>query len=446
MTSLSDTLIESLGNGGVSPPERLREYSVDEVSPEAAVFPANVEAISEVLSYAAEEGKAVIPWGGGTQMVLGNTPRGVDLVLGLGRFNHILFHEPADLVASVEAGIALETLQEELARKGQFLPLEAPLPSRATMGGILASNASGPSRLAYGTPRDWLIGIRVVHSDGTVTKSGGRVVKNVTGYDLNKLYVGSLGTLGVIVEATFKIAPLPSDKMTLIATYPSLSSAVDSAQALFRQRFTPHALQVVDREIMNRVPGLGTRESSKAAVLVLLVGRRAAVKRKADDSARMMESGSTGAVESLSQKEGDGLWQAITDLGWTEESTPHLMAKVSILPSQMGEFLASGGSSDGSPFGRGVVADVGSGLVHLLWWAEDGTSGVGEFVENAIGRLWEEIRRYTGHVVVERCPPAVKSKIDVWGDSIEGMAIMRRIKQELDPAGVLNPGRFAGRI
>ena len=421
-----------------------------------AVIPGKVEEVSEVLSYAAREGSMVVPWGGGTQMALGNRPRGVDLVLGLGRLNHLLFHEPGDLVASVEAGITLNEVQEELANKEQFLPLEAPLPSRATVGGILAANASGPSRLAYGTARDWLVGVKVVGSDGTITKSGGRVVKNVTGYDLNKLYIGSLGTLGVIVQATFKVAPLPHDRKTLVAAYPSLSAALESAQEILRQSFSPQALHVVNGEIMGRLVGLVPTAASQASLMALLAGRTAAVKRKADDSARVMERGGARNVERLSNDEGAALWQAQTDLGWAEDAfaltdsspkgLPYLVAKISLVPSRVGDFLAMADSLGGPTFRQGVVADVGSGLVRLLWWTQEGFPITLEDTEDLIGRLRRGVRHHEGHVVVERCPLEVKSKIDVWGEPLEGMAIMRRIKQELDPEGILNPGRFVGRI
>ena len=446
MTSLSDTLAGSLEDEALVPPERLGDYSVDGVTPKAAVFPSTVEAISKVLALAAGERRVVAPWGGGTQMALGNVPSRVDLVLGLRRLNRILFYEPEDLVASVEAGISLEALQEELARKGQFLPLEAPIPSRATIGGILAANASGPSRLAYGTPRDWLIGIKVVNSDGAVTKSGGRVVKNVTGYDLNKLYTGSLGTLGVIVEATFKLAPLPPDKRTLVALYPSLPAAMDSAQDLLRQGYTPQALHVINREIMGRLPGLTISGDGEAALLVLFAGRMLAVKRQGDDSAKVMERGGASAVEYLPHGEGDGLWQALTDLGWAEEGLPHLVAKVSTLPSEVRDVVAMASSLGIPPFTQGMVADVGWGLVRLLWWAGEDSSNARENLEDTITRLREGARRLGRYAVVERCSVEVKRNIDVWGDSLEGMAIMRSIKQELDPAGILNPGRFAGGI
>ena len=195
------------------------------------------------------------------------------------------------------------------------LPLEAPLPSRATIGGILAADASGPSRLAYGTPRDWLIGIKVVQSDGSVTKSGGRVVKNVTGYDLNKLYTGSLGTLGVIVEATFKVAPLPPEKRTLLAIYPSISAAMEVAGELLRQSFVPQALEVINSDIMGRMPGLATTTCDAAALLALIAGRRVAVERKVDELSRVMGRGSSRSVERLSQGEGDVLWQAVNRFG-----------------------------------------------------------------------------------------------------------------------------------
>ena len=447
MTSLTDILISSLGHEVVAPPERLMEHSIDGVSPEAVVSPTKVEDISEALSLATREGKAVTPRGGGTQMALGNTPRCIGMVLGLSRLNRVLLHEPADLVTGAEAGITLKALQEELAKDEQFLPLEAPLPARATIGGILAANASGPSRLAYGTARDWLIGIKVVQPNGAITKSGGRVVKNVAGYDLHRLYTGSLGTLGVIVEANFKIAPLPPDRRTLIATYRSLSDAMDSAHGLLRQSFTAQALLVINREVIGRLPGLGNLGDGNAAVLALFTGRKIAVRRKTGDSAREMERGGARAVESISSEEGgDSLWQAVTDLGWVEESTPQLVAKVSTLPSQVKEFVAMAARWAGPALRQGMVADVGTGLVRHLWWAEGGASDISGGLESLINKMRQEARPYTRHVVIERCPNEVKGKIDVWGDSPEGMDIMRRIKQELDPAGILNPGRFAGRI
>ncbi len=443
MVSPLEALAGSLGAGLVAPPERLKDYCVDGIVPEAVITPPHGEAVSELLSLASVEGKSVTPWGGGTQMALGNSPRTVDLVLGLGRLDRVLFHEPSDLVARVEAGITLKALQEELSRQGQFLPLEAPFPSRATIGGMLSANASGPSRLGYGTCRDWLIGVKVAHSNGTVTRAGGRVVKNVAGYDLNKLYTGSLGTLGIILEATFKLAPVPAERRTLVATCPSLATAFDAAQGLLRQGFTPHALQVVSREVMGRLPGTGVFGDGKAAVLALFDGPTSAVRRKLYESHRLLIGGGATALEQLSREEGADLWQAITDLGWEREEGPYVALKVSTVPSRTPEVAESIGWPEGGMADPGLVADVGFGLVRLLWWASEGQpatpSNIGQII--AAARRGEE-----RHVVVERCPVEVKRNVDVWGDSLEGIDIMRRIKQELDPTGTLNPGRFAGGI
>ncbi len=179
--------------------------------------PESLEDVQEVLKHAYGSGSAVIPWGGGTGQDYGAPPRKADILLDLSGINALVAHEYADMTVTVQAGMTLAALQEQLAQHGQFLPLDPPQPEKATVGGILATNACGPLRLGYGTVRDWLIGITVVDAQGRLVKGGGKVVKNVTGYDLPKLHVGALGTLGVIVEATFKVSPKPETARTLVA-------------------------------------------------------------------------------------------------------------------------------------------------------------------------------------------------------------------------------------
>ena len=445
MSGLYDTLT-AVGDVEVAPLGHLGEYSVDGVAPEAVFFPKSINAISEVLSLAGREGKAVTPWGGGTQMQLGNVPRDVHVVLGTKHLDHMLFHEPGDLVACFEAGMTLSSVQEELAKRDQFLPLVVPLPSKATIGGILASNASGPSRLAFGTVRDWLIGIKVVHSYGAVTKSGGRVVKNVTGYDLNKLYTGSLGTLGVIVEAVFKLAPVPPHKDTLVAAFSSLREAMDSASGLLHQSNSPQALEVINRETSAHLPSLDMIAKSEVAVLALFSGRKSALERRLDGAAELMHSAGARSVERVPAEQSDRLWQAVTDLPWSQEDPPSLVAKVSVLPSLTEGMLGMAETLTVFCITPGPVADVGSGTIRFLWWGDQAVSVTREGVTSVINRLRDEARRKGGHVIVERCPPEVKPHLDVWGDPPEGLDVMRRIKGELDPHGILNPGRFAGGI
>ena len=291
------------------PAEILPGYAVDGLTPEAVALPENREALSQVMEWAARAGAAVAPWGGGTQQGLGNVPARLDLALDLTRCNRLLDFQPDDLTVTVEAGITLESLQRELAQGGKYLPLEAPQPARATIGGILATNSTGPRRFAYGPPRDWLIGIGVVAADGTESKAGGRVVKNVTGYDLNKLYTGSLGTLGIIVEASFKLSPAPLYSRALIASFQpgqlgesQSSKAVAAAQTLVSLSYSPRGLQVFNNAAALRMNDPQIREvaadsdTGQWVAIAFYEGRdEAIVRRRMSDGANLL--GSLGARE-----------------------------------------------------------------------------------------------------------------------------------------------------
>ena len=186
-------------------------------------------------------------------MAAGGIPQRYDVALDTTRLNRIVEHVAEDLTVVVQAGARLQDLQDHLARRGQYLPLDPPLPDRATIGGVLASNAGGPWRHAHGWPRDWLLGMKVALPDGSLVKSGGRVVKNVAGYDMSKLFVGSFGTLGVIVEAAFKVVPLPPARATAIAFFASPSTAVRAALALHARNLRVESLELLNTEAAKAV-------------------------------------------------------------------------------------------------------------------------------------------------------------------------------------------------
>jgi glycolate oxidase FAD binding subunit len=432
-------------------------YSIDGLTPQVVVQPIEREGIQQVLRWASAEKAAVLPRGGGTQLALGNVPSRVDLVLDLSRCNRILDHQPADLTTTVEAGITLEALQRELARQGQFVPVEAPLPDRATIGGILAANASGPLRFTYGLAREWLIGIHVVSASGVETKAGGKVVKNVTGYDLNKLYAGSLGTLGVIVEATFKLSPLPPDSGMLVAAFPSMAEAADAVRALLGQVFAPQGLQIIDTLVAKRLNADTLQQlnvtGGRAIAIAFFSGRSRAVQRKLDQAARLLRDSGAAEVERLTEPSNvpisdRSVLRRVTDLGWSKDTTPYLGLKINVSPSAVGQVIerSRGISALGLP--PAVIADAGFGGVRFMWWPEGldietlKLSNVVEVIDQTRGLG----REAGGSVVVEHCPLTVKQQIDVWGDEPQGIEIMRRIKQQFDPLGILNPGRFVGRI
>jgi glycolate oxidase FAD binding subunit len=464
---LIDQLAKLLGSDSVLLQDGLADYAVDGLVPSAVVRPEDRSAVAETLRWAASQGVAVIPRGGGTQLALGNIPKRIDLVLDLSRLNRVLDYQPADLTATVEAGIPLEALQRELATGGKFVSLEAPLADRATIGGILAANAGGPLRHAYGSARDWLIGIGVAGADGRETKAGGRVVKNVTGYDLNKLYTGSLGTLGVITEATFKLAPLAENRAALVATFGTVQEGIEGAWPLLRQVYAPLGVQVLTEPVAQRLNVPMPAPGHQALAVAFFAGRPRALRRRLEDSAGHWRNAGAEAVERLDDADATLLLRELTDLGWSAESHPYLSLRVNLPPSRVGqvagwlqgeESFGWGAPPNGLAAGSrdpGMVIDPGFGNIRLFCWYEVppvgsiGTDKIGKVDENvvaAIERLREMVREIGGSVVVEQCPLSVKRRLDVWGQDPSGMEIMRRVKNNLDPQGILNPGRFLGGI
>ncbi|PKB79254.1 MAG: hypothetical protein BZY88_14410 [SAR202 cluster bacterium Io17-Chloro-G9] len=474
--STQEQLLSLLGSQAVLPAGEMAGFAVDGMEPRAVVRPHDRQGIREVLSWACSEGMWVFPRGGGTQLSLGNVPSRTDLVLDLSRYgSHIPDHRPGDLTATVESGITLDVLQRELARQGQFLPIEAPLASKATIGGALAANTSGPMRHSYGLPRDWLIGIGVVDAQGVETKAGGQVVKNVSGYDLNKLYTGSMGTLGVIVEATFKLSPLPAESRTLVAAFRSLQSGMQAADALLRRVFAPQGLQVIDGPAARRIESTapifrgfaneleywieGTTDGRGAIVSAFFSGRGHSLQRRVDEATRLLRDQGPQDIRSLDGSESAGLLAALTGLSWSPDTIPYLGLKLSLPPSAVGklaDLLTSPGNASQAqhwinlePLVKGVAADPGFGTVRLLWWVnetDDKVPPADDRVASVISRVRELSIQWGGSTVVEHCPLSLKRGIDVWGGTTGTIEIMRRIKKRFDPAGVLNPGRFVGGI
>ncbi len=438
--TLTDMLDRLLGPDAVHSPEG---WDVDGVEPMAVVRPEDRQGVAELLRWASTSKVGVFPRGGGVFTSLGNPPSETGLVLDLSRLNRVVDYQPADLTVTAEAGITLEALRRELAQGEKYVPLEAPLPHRATVGGILATGYSGPMRYSYGLPRDWIIGINVVGTDGVETKAGGKVVKNVTGYDLNKLYTGSLGTLGVIVEASFKLAPVPDTWAGLTATFASMATATAAARSLIARVYAPQGLQVVTPDVAGRL-GLDMPARGGAVALGFVAGRPRAVARRLNESARLLGDAGGSQVETVEEAAANNLLASLTDLPWSDADSPEVALKVTLPPNNVGGLLDS---LVGNGQGWSIIADPGFGIVQLMRWAPSRNDG-GD--ASAIMADIDAVRRAAaslgGTTVVEICPSDVKAGIDVW-EGAAGPAeleIMRRIKGNFDPSGILNPGRFIG--
>ena len=467
-----EQLADLVGPDCVVGAEALPGYAIDGQMPRAAVQPADRAAVSSVMQWAAAQDAAVAPMGGGTMSGLGNVPARLDLALDLRKCNRVLDFQPDDLTVTVEAGMTLDVLHAELAQGRKYLPMEAPHPARATIGGILSTNCTGPRRFAYGLPRDWLIGIAVVSPGGGESKAGGRVVKNVTGYDLNKLYTGALGTLGVIVEASFKLTPVPRQSRALVAcfqpAYGTADAPVGAAQALVNQGYAPQGIQVLDQAAARRIAVPIIQDMMRGTdpgpwlILGFYEGRdEGVVQQRSSIGADLMGSLGAREVVQAGQADTDALLAESTALGWEAETPPYLSIKINVPPAVVPALVME--AAQPMPSGRApapaIIADPGFGTIKLLWWPDADQDSQGP-PENAGGpdstallEILETIRDLThqagGTAVVEQCPLPVKRGIDVWDGSAYGdreVKLMRQIKGKFDPTGVLNPGRFLGGI
>lgn len=406
---------------------------IDGVAPQVVAEPADAAELARVLQWADRERLGVVPVGGATALDLGFPPERADVAVLTRRLNAVVEYEPADLTVTVGAGITLAELNRGLAEHGQCLPLEAPLPERATIGGVLAINASGPLRTGYGAPRDLLIGIRFAGPDGQVARAGARVVKNVAGYELTKLVIGSLGTLGVLTEASFKIFPLPRRPLTLLLPLASASAGLALAQRLFDAHLAPLAVDLLNRAAANRL-GLPPTDGWLAAVAV--AGDERARDRAERDVLRIAAESGSSATDRLEGERHPALWAGVRDLGWREPA--EAAVRVTVPPAQTGRLADAAGETGEAA----VVARPLVGSVEVRAWT---ARNPGDAV-SAIGRLRGEAIAAGGWAVVQRCSPAAKSLLDVWGVDGPEVAVMRRIRERFDPNRTLNPGRFAGRL
>ena len=385
------------------------------------VEPGSVEELSAVMSLAARAGWKVAPHGGGSKAGWGSAPAALDLVVGTSRLSRLLEHTAGDLVTSVQAGIRLDALQAELAREGQMLALDPP-ERGATIGGVIAANASGPRRFRYGTVRDLLIGITVVLADGTVAKAGGKVVKNVAGYDLAKLFTGSLGTLGVIAGATFRLHPLPATRGAVRLACDAPAAVGEAVARLLASTLVPTAVEV------DAAPG------APPTLLVLFEGIAPGVDAQVAGAEALLRP--LGSTVALAGDELATAWDALLPRPWGPGDVglkvTHLPADLARVLSTVAELAARHGTPARS---RGSAA---TGVLYVGTRPRDA-----EAAAALVSELRAAVRE--GSVVVHDAPPEQKARLDVWGP-VPGIDLMRRVKHEFDPAGALNPGRFVGGI
>ena len=405
-TAPTASLAAIVGHENVSSRDTEGAFSVDGLAPAAIASPGTYEEVAGVMAFASDAGLAVIPRGAGTSIQLGNVPSRYDLALSLARLTGIVEYEPADLTVTCRAGTPLTTVQDALEKHGQTLSL-GPVPAGATIGGILAANTIGRYVHSRGRPRDVTIGLRVVSADGRLTRVGGKVVKNVAGYDLGKLYIGCLGTLGVIVEATFKVTTAPATARTLALRFEDARVVCELAAEIERRGLVAASIELV-------------QHTDELTLAIELAGTPNAVAR------------SEREILELAKLRGG---QPAEDQASFETDQSPLRLRIALLPTAVPSLVAALRELEQPP---ALIAWPTAGLVHAGWEGESNHLGT---ITEVRAQLKPEMS-----LVVERCSAEVKQEIDVFGEPPPSFALMRQIKQQFDPNGILSPGRFVGRL
>jgi glycolate oxidase FAD binding subunit len=428
----------------VTDPAVCAGLSVDGKTPQCVVYPASAGEVAAVLRCAAEHDLAVIPCRNGTKLGVGNPPRRYDVALSLKDLNRVWHYEPGDLTITAEAGMKFGDFQHFVGREGLWLPLDPPGGARATLGGIVATNASGPLRLYFGAPRDMVLGMKIATTEGKVIKTGGRVVKNVAGYDTGKLLIGSYGSLGVIVEASFKLFPLPADRATFVLAAGKLGIARDLRRRILASPLTPMRMLLLDAGASRLArEGSPLARDAHGPEIWLEVGGSPRVIERCTMELEVLAKAAGALVARLKSEEAENLWNRLTDFrAWLRATFQRLVVLKATLPDMASEeFLSRVEQETQSDHIRSAsFCQAGVGIVHVcLPGAESEEAAI-----PLIGRLRTAAQELGGALVIEDAHMDIKKKLDVWGPVGDDFAIMTKLKTLWDPKGILSPGRGVG--
>ena len=400
-------------------------FQIDGSRPKLIARPGSAREVAECLKVCSESDAAVVPAGRMTWLECGNPLKRVDVVISVERMDRIVHFSPPDLTATVEAGLTLSEFSAVSVRERQWLPFDPPGLESASLGAIAACNSSGALRLGFGTPRDYVIGLKLAHADGTESKAGGQVVKNVAGYDMNKLYVGSYGTLAIITELTFKLRPLAERIATMMISSKSRGQLFDLATRVLASELQPASVVFARRLSVSLASGL-----PDDVLLIRFINSEPAVEHQLNWVGRALDDTSSGTV--LTPGEADAVWAAVADLD-QQDVRVRLSVPLSTVPAEFEKALLAHSECV-------ATADIGAGIIRMAFDA-DAASAVAK-----IKRLRAHADSVNGSLVIERAAAEVRRQSDAFGDIGSRAGLMRAIKSRFDPKGLLNPGRFVSGI
>jgi glycolate oxidase FAD binding subunit len=407
--------------------------TIDDVGPMPVLRPASVSELAELVRSQAGKGEPIYPLSGRTQLELGLPPVQPGVGVDMTGLAEVIDYPARDMTITVQAGIRISRLQQLLAAEGQRLPIDVPRPDEATLGGALATNTSGPRRFGAGTLRDYLIGISTVNDEGQETKAGGRVVKNVAGYDLPKLHIGALGTLGIITQVTLKVRPRPETQALVIFGCPD-EQLSDQLDRLHASRTRPTCIDLLNRRaasVLGNQVGLGLPDQSWV-VIVGFEDSEAAVNWQLQQLIKELTGIGVHGALALAGAATEQVWQGLAELpAWHEA---RLSLKANLLPGRVAGWCLAATRLPEQPL---IHTHAGSGIVRAHFDSDLTAERAGEMLKMLMERVGDE-----GNIILPRCPVAWKPRLGVWGRQRNDIWLMRQVKERLDPRGLFNPGRF----
>ena len=398
-------------------------------SPEVILYPGTVEEISRVLGFASKKGIRVFPFAGGTKLSLGNPVRAVCAALSLKRLGRVLFHEPSDMVSTVECGMEVREFQNAVGREGQLFPVDPPgLDSGATVGGLLSTNLCGPMSTRYGTCRELVLGIRAVRADGEIINLGGKVVKNVAGYDIPKLMAGSLGTLCVLAEATFRLYPRQPFSRTLVLGFDNHVSCSRAAGAILAADVVPTCFEILDERLSSEFQAAA---GAKRSILLRFDSFEEAVIEQVKQ-VREITSGESASFVETGDEDSRELWDSAREFPFSPGAS--FSSKLALPVTASIEVLSG---IESSPALSGVAVRClsrparGTALISVSGDGEDAV-GAARFLENLADSLG-------GRIMFPGVRRELRERVKAWGDFGEALFLMKNIKRRFDPGNIL-PG------
>jgi glycolate oxidase FAD binding subunit len=403
------------------------------------IFPKTEEEISSILEHANTYKHTVIIAGGGTKRGFGGLLEKADIQLSLAQYTGIVEHNPGDMTLTIKSGTPFQEIQNHLAAYNQKIPLDPFFPEAATIGGIISANDSGPKRLGYGAARDNVIGLRMVYPDGSLIRSGGKVVKNVAGYDMNKLFIGAMGTLGVISEVTLKLRPITKYDSILLVSFPnsSLEEVSASAVKVLDSLVEPISLEIINPSLAGKLTN-----TTQYTLLISFEDIKSSVRYQEDVIRNMMPDKTT--IKSLSEIEAKSFWNTFYQHqphGIANASGTEAVLKIGVINLDVIKLLQEAELiGDSCHVSIEAHGGLGTGICQMA------IKGASDDVLSAIRLVRETAVQLGGYAIIKHLPFSFRKEANVWGNKTASQFLFEGIKQKIDQNGILNPNRFVGGI